>query len=385
MNIRLADADDLKTPADKTSAEDWNTGRNFRIKGKDAMRPNDESIIDDMSEQQSDIDATALADVGSFKERFIKQLETEIIGQKELLEDVLAAFFAEGHVLLTGAPGLGKTKLARVFAKSLDLKFERAQFTPDMTPSDLLGSTILQESSNGRFFEFQPGVIFANVLLADEINRTPPKTQAALLEAMQERQVTIGGKRRPIEPPFFVIATRNPIEQEGTYPLPEAQLDRFIFSLNVDYPKMTDEVEMALRQTSAPSEPLEFVASREQVAKYLSFVKQIHIPRRVAEYAVAIVRKTRPQAKNSSESTQQYVEWGASPRASIAILSVSKSYAAFDGRPTVAYEDVERAAIPVLRSRVKLNYLAQADGVTVDFIARQVLREVRAELKDKCN
>ena len=349
------------------------------------MKPNDDSVIDAMNDQQHEIDANTLAEFVAFKERFLERLESEIIGQRELLEDVLAAFFAEGHVLLTGAPGLGKTKLARAFAKSLDLKFERAQFTPDMTPSDLLGSTILQESASGRYFEFQPGVIFANVLLADEINRTPPKTLAALLEAMQERQVTIGGKRRPIEPPFFVVATRNPIEQEGTYPLPEAQLDRFIFSLNVDYPKAADEVEMALRQTSAPVESADFVATREQVAKHMSVVKQIFIPRRVAEYAVSIVRKTRPQAKNSSESTQQYVEWGASPRASIAILSVSKSYAAFAGRPAVAYEDVERAAIPVLRSRVKLNYLAQADGVTVDFLARQILREVRSELKDKNN
>ncbi len=327
-------------------------------------------------------DMRALARFVEFKKEFLGRLEREIVGQPRVLEDLLAAFFAGGHALLTGAPGLGKTRMARAIAQTLALKFSRVQFTPDLMPSDLLGSNILQATSSGeRLFEFLPGPIFTNVLLADEINRTPPKTQAALLEAMQERQVTVVGKRYELENPFFVLATQNPIEQEGTYLLPEAQLDRFLFSLTIDYPKASDEIDMALMTSGAEARNETHVVTREEALEYQALVRRVIVARRVAEYAVEIVRKTRPQTKNSAEATQQYVEWGAGPRASQAMLLAAKAYAAMSGRPTASYDDVERAAPNVLRSRVRLNYLAQADGMTVDFLVKMILREAREELE----
>lgn len=334
----------------------------------------------EINEREYDFDA--LKRFVEFKTGFVAQLEREIVGQSRVLEDLLAAFFAGGHVLLTGAPGLGKTRMARAIAKSLDLKFNRVQFTPDLTPSDLIGANILQATSTGeRLFEFLPGPIFTNVLLADEINRTPPKTQSALLEAMQERQVTVAGKRYELESPFFVIATQNPIEQEGTYLLPEAQLDRFLFSLKIDYPKASDEIDMALTTSGTETREIAHIVTREEVAESQALTRRVVVARRVAEYAVEIVRKTRPQMKNSAESTQQYVEWGAGPRASQGILLAAKAYAAMAGRPTASYDDVDRAAPNVLRNRVRLNYLAQADGMTVDFLVKMILREAREELE----
>ncbi len=334
----------------------------------------------EINEREYDFDA--LKRFVEFKTGFVAQLEREIVGQSRVLEDLLAAFFAGGHVLLTGAPGLGKTRMARAIAKSLDLKFNRVQFTPDLTPSDLIGANILQATSTGeRLFEFLPGPIFTNVLLADEINRTPPKTQSALLEAMQERQVTVAGKRYELESPFFVIATQNPIEQEGTYLLPEAQLDRFLFSLKIDYPKASDEIDMALTTSGIETREIAHIVTREEVAESQALTRRVVVARRVAEYAVEIVRKTRPQMKNSAESTQQYVEWGAGPRASQGILLAAKAYAAMAGRPTASYDDVDRAAPNVLRNRVRLNYLAQADGMTVDFLVKMILREAREELE----
>lgn len=329
----------------------------------------------------SESDSALLTQFREFKEALLNRLETEIYGQRKLLEEILAAMFAGGHVLLTGAPGLGKTRIVRSIARALSLRFSRIQFTPDLTPSDILGSNVLQETPlGGRIFEFLPGPIFANIILADEINRTPPKTQAALLEAMQEGQATVVGKQHELEPPFFVMATQNPIEHEGTYLLPEAQLDRFLFSLTIDYPKASDEVAMALGTTGEASGSISPTATCEDVLKYQGLVRRVVVPQRVAEYAVAIVRKTRPQTKISAESTQQYVEWGAGPRATQAILLGAKAFAALDGRPAVAFEDVDRAVPPALRSRITLNYLAQADGVTVDFLVRKILREAQMEL-----
>ena len=329
-------------------------------------------------------DVELLNKFGEFKNFLLQQLENEIFGQKQVLEEILAAVFAGGHVLLTGVPGLGKTHIVRLIANKLDLKFNRIQFTPDLTPSDVLGSEILQDSGlpGGRTFEFFSGPVFTNVLLADEINRTPPKTQSALLEAMQERQVTINGKKYELEAPFFVLATQNPIENEGTYPLPEAQLDRFLFSSKIDYPKASDEVEMALRTTGEMVSPAPSAISREELLTFQSLVRRIPISRTFAEYAVKIVRKTRPQTKISTDVTQQYVEWGAGPRASQALILGAKAFAAFAGRSVVALEDIERAAPPALRSRVVLNYLAQADGMDVDLLVRKVLREARLEFEE---
>ena len=328
-----------------------------------------------------DSDVDLLKHFTDFKSSLLQRLSEEIFGQDALLEEILAAIFVGGHVLLTGVPGLGKTHIVRTIAEALALNFNRIQFTPDLTPSDILGSNVLSESVHGgRVFDFLPGPIFTNIVLADEINRTPPKTQAALLEAMQEGQVTISGKRHELEPPFFVLATQNPIEHEGTYPLPEAQLDRFLFSLTINYPKATEEVAMALTTTREANSKLPPVVSRDDVLRFQKLVRRVVMPRVVAEHACTIVRKTRPQVKISTELTQKYVQWGAGPRATQAILLGAKAFAALDGRPSAAIEDVERAAPPALRSRVVLNYLAQAEGVTVDLLTYKILRETREEL-----
>lgn len=328
-------------------------------------------------------DVALLKQFGDFKDLFMKRLEREIVGQKPVLEEILAAVFAGGHVLLTGVPGLGKTHIVRLIANALDLKFGRVQFTPDLTPSDILGAEILQDSGlpGGRAFEFLPGPIFVNVLLADEINRTPPKTQAALLEAMQERQVTINGKQYKLDAPFFVLATQNPIENEGTYPLPEAQLDRFLFSSRIDYPKAAEEVEMVLRTTGEDVPSTSSTISREDLLKFQGLIRRIPVSKEAAEYAVRIVRKTRPQTKISTVATQEYVEWGAGPRASQALILGAKAFAACSGRSIVSLEDLERAAPPALRSRIVLNYLAQAEGMNVDLLIDKVLREVRTEFE----
>ncbi|MDO5309338.1 MAG: MoxR family ATPase [Planctomycetia bacterium] len=333
------------------------------------------------SDQVNPSDVEELKQFVAFKDALLERLGGEIVGQKRVLGEILAAFFAGGHVLLTGAPGLGKTSIVRAIAHALDLNFNRIQFTPDLTPSDILGGEILQESIEGRrrSLEFAPGPIFTNILLADEINRTPPKTQAALLEAMQENQVTINGRRYLLEAPFFVLATQNPIEHEGAYSLPEAQLDRFLFSTLIDYPTMREEVDMSLATTSVTTEPEPPTVSREQALKFQRLIRRVPVPKNVAEYAVKVVRKTRPQTKISCELTQQYVEWGAGPRASQSILLGAKAFAAFAGRTAVSYDDVDLAAAPALRSRVLLNYLAQADGITVDLLVGRILRQTRTE------
>lgn len=328
---------------------------------------------------ESDVDL--LKRFGEFKSVFLTSIENEIVGQRSVLEEILAAIFAGGHVLLTGVPGLGKTRIVRQISSALALKFNRIQFTPDLTPSDVLGTFVLQDSGlpNGRRLEFTPGPIFANILLADEINRTPPKTQSALLEAMQELQVTIGGQKYELESPFFVLATQNPIESEGTFTLPEAQLDRFLFSSKIDYPKSSDEVEMVLKTTGEASMSASPSVSREELLLFQGLVRRMPVPRTVAEYAVRIVRKTRPQTRISTEVTQQYVEWGAGPRASQALILGGKAFALFAGRSVVTIEDIERATLPVLRNRIILNYLAQAEGMTVDLLISKIVRETRDE------
>ncbi len=297
-----------------------------------------------------------------------------IIGQKTVVEELLIAMFAGGHCLLVGVPGLAKTLMIRTLADALDLSFNRIQFTPDLMPADITGTEVIQEdkASGARNFKFLPGPIFANVVLADEINRTPPKTQAALLEAMQEHQVTVGGVRHKLPEPFFVLATQNPIEQEGTYPLPEAQLDRFMFNVYVDYPDEEDEFSI-VRQTTAGAVPGVLKAlSYDEVASVQRFVRQVPVADHVIRYAMQFSRLTRRNQAAVPDFVQQYVSWGAGPRASQYLILAAKARAMLHGRAYVGVEDVQSVAKPVLRHRIITNFNAEAEGITPDEIIRRL-------------
>ena len=303
-----------------------------------------------------------------------------IIGQDEIVEHVFVCLLSRGHVLLIGVPGLAKTLLVRTLAEATHLKFSRIQFTPDLMPSDITGTEIIEEdtSTGKRAFRFVRGPIFANVVLADEINRTPPKTQAALLEAMQEHRVTAAGQTHPLGSPFFVLATQNPIEQEGTYPLPEAQLDRFMLNLWLDYPEFEQEVEVVRSTTSARLAEVHPVMDAEELLAYQDFIRQIPVADHVIEYAVRLVGRTRPGRNGSPDFVSNYLSYGAGPRASQYLILGAKALAVLDGRLTPLVEDVRRMAVPVLRHRIVANFNAEADGVsTVDIIDR-LLQDAKA-------
>ncbi|MEO1235978.1 MAG: MoxR family ATPase [Planctomycetota bacterium] len=305
-----------------------------------------------------------------------------IVGQDDVVTALLAAVFAEGHALLIGVPGLAKTLLVKTLAESLGWDFNRVQFTPDMMPADIIGMELLQEQSDGqRKMSFVPGPVFANLILADEINRTPPKTQAALLEAMQERQVTSMGTRHVLEPPFVVVATQNPIEQEGTYPLPEAQLDRFMLSLHLDYPSADEEERIVAETTGPPPEgnaggEASAVLSKDEVIGLQGLVRRVPAGGHVVSYAVALARATRPGSAAASPTAQQYVEWGAGPRAGQHLVLIGKALAMMDGEPAVTAEHVRRAAPHVLRHRVLPNFQAAGEGVTAGDIVAKVVEEI---------
>lgn len=306
-----------------------------------------------------------------------QELQKRIVGQEAVLRDLFVALLVQGHCLMIGVPGLAKTMIVKTFAAVLDLQFHRIQFTPDLMPSDITGSEIIEDTAEGgRLFRFVPGPIFTQLLLADEINRTPPKTQAALLEAMQERRVTIAGQTRDLPAPFFVLATQNPIEQEGTYPLPEAQLDRFMFNLRVGYPSSAEEVEILLRTTQDEEAPLQQVLNAAEILELQHAVRQIPVPRSVAEYAVRLVQATRPGEVGAPDFIARYLTWGAGPRASQYLALAGKSLAALDGRFNVAREDIQAAAPLVLRHRLITNYHAEADGLTVDKIITHLLAKI---------
>lgn len=315
-----------------------------------------------------------LAQVSGTYQNVAQEIKGRIIGQDEVIRDLFVALMVQGHVLMIGVPGLAKTLIVRSLAEILDLSFQRIQFTPDLMPSDITGTEILEESGGGkREFRFVPGPIFANLLLADEINRTPPKTQAALLEAMQERRVTVAGSTYVLPSPFFVLATQNPIEQEGTYPLPEAQMDRFMFNLRVDYPNRADEIQILQETTRESTTELRKVLAGADLLALQACVRQIPVPPSVAEYAVDLVQSTRPKNAASPDYIQRYVQWGAGPRASQYLALAGKALAVLDGRFNVAKEDIMASAKLVLRHRIISNYRAEADGVTVDDMIDRLL------------
>ncbi len=303
-----------------------------------------------------------------------KKLNTEIakviVGQEEVVNQVLISVFSKGHALLVGVPGLAKTLLVNTIADTLGLSFKRIQFTPDLMPSDIIGSEILDENRN---FKFIKGPLFANIILADEINRTPPKTQSALLEAMQERSVTAAGVRYTLDAPFFVLATQNPIEQEGTYPLPEAQLDRFMMNVWVDYPTFKEEVQVVKNTTSEKNTKANSIISAEEILFYQDLIRKIPVADNVVEYAVGLSTKTRPEGNMASDAIKKYISWGAGPRASQYLVLGAKCHAAIHGKFSPDIEDVRAVALPVLRHRIVRNYIAEAEGYTVEKIINSIL------------
>jgi MoxR-like ATPase len=319
-----------------------------------------------------------LAQVSGTYQSLAKELKQRIVGQDEIVRDLFVALMVQGHVLMIGVPGLAKTLIVRSLAEILDLTFQRIQVTPDLMPSDITGTEILDESAEGkREFRFVPGPVFANLLLADEINRTPPKTQAALLEAMQERRVTVAGSTYMLPSPFFVLATQNPIEQEGTYPLPEAQMDRFMFNLRVDYPSRGEEIQILQETTRDDVKTVSKVLKGEDLLALQHCVRQIPVPASVAEFAVDLVQATRPNSTASPDFIQKYVQWGAGPRASQYLALAGKALAVLDGRFNVAREDIVASAKLVLRHRMITNYRAEADRVTVDSLIDKLLAAMK--------
>ncbi len=306
-----------------------------------------------------------------------EELQKVIVGQNDVIEQIFAAIFTRGHCLLVGVPGLAKTLMVSTLARILDIGFKRIQFTPDLMPSDITGTNVLDEDEHGkRQFRFVEGPIFTNILLADEINRTPPKTQAALLQAMQEREVTVGQTTYTLPEPFFTIATQNPIEQEGTYPLPEAQLDRFMFNIKVDYPSLSEE-ELILSATTRNEKPeVRKVLSGRAILNLQKLVGSVAVSEYIIKYVARLVRSTRPKSDGAPDFVRELVDWGAGPRAGQFLIHGGKALAAMDGRFSVAIEDIRKVAIPVLRHRVSTNFQAQAEGMTTEDVIERLLREI---------
>ena len=323
------------------------------------------------------LDDNALLDqLAQARQTLLKEIDKTIIGQQPIIDHLLTALFAQGHCLLVGVPGLAKTLLISTVAQALDLDFSRIQFTPDLMPSDITGTEILEEDrgSGRKTFRFVKGPVFAQIILADEINRTPPKTQAALLQAMQEYEVSAAGETHRLKQPFFVLATQNPIEQEGTYPLPEAQLDRFFFSLFIDYPSREEEIAIVTQTTADAVPEIQPVLHGEHIVQLQGLVRRIPVAKRLMEYAVDLTRKTRPEDSMAPEFIRSGLRWGASPRAAQALILAAKSRAALQGRATPDIEDIRSVAIPVLRHRLVLSFSAEADGATPVKFIEQLLQ-----------
>ena len=311
------------------------------------------------------------------RDRFNMEISKRIVGQQEIIDHILIALLCRGHTLLVGVPGLAKTLLIKSIAELLDLNFSRIQFTPDLMPSDITGTEIIEEDHNTgkREFRFFKGPVFGNIILADEINRTPPKTQAALLEAMQEHMVTTAGQTYILEEPFFVLATQNPIEQEGTYPLPEAQLDRFMFNIMIDYPDFEEEVAIVKSTTSGIDNELNIIIDRGELLLYQDLVRRVPIADNVIEFAVDLVSKTRPQSDKAFAAVSGWIEWGAGPRASQYLVLGAKAKAVLDGRPAPEIDDIKAMARPVLRHRLITNFNAEAEGLSTDDILSILLED----------
>jgi MoxR-like ATPase len=326
---------------------------------------------------EADISIDRVAEVAARLER---ELAKAIVGQQRVIREILIAFLAGGHCLLRGVPGLAKTLLIKTLADAVDLRFNRIQFTPDLMPSDILGAEVIEEdrATGKRVIRFIRGPIFANIILADEINRTPPKTQAALLEAMQEYQVTVTGIRHDLDRPLFVLATQNPIEQEGTYPLPEAQLDRFMFNVVIEYPSADEERQILTMTTGTREARIQAVASGEEIERLHTVVRDVPAAENVVDRAARLVRATRPTGEEAPEFVRKWVRWGAGPRAGQALLLGAKARALLEGRAVADIEDVNAVALPVLRHRVLVNFQAEADGIDADEIVQRVLTHARA-------
>ena len=324
------------------------------------------------------VDLAELDELRSAHKQIREQISRQIVGQDDVVEQLLMAVFARGHCILEGVPGLAKTLMVHSLAQSLSLEFNRIQFTPDLMPSDITGTEVLYEDrqSGARELRFVPGPIFANLILADEINRTPPKTQAALLEAMQERQVTAGGHRHVLPNPFFVLATQNPIEQEGTYPLPEAQLDRFLFKIFITYPKPEEERRIYRITTGADEPEITAVLSGERISALQRLVRRVPVSDHCIDYAMDLVRATRGPEHGGPKYIGEWITWGAGPRAGQSLILASKARAALAGRPSVSVDDIRAIVLPVLRHRIVINYNAQAAGETSDSIIKRVLADV---------
>jgi MoxR-like ATPase len=319
-----------------------------------------------------------LSDLKKLHERMLAEFAKVIVGQREVLEELLITIFAGGHNLLEGVPGLAKTLMISTLSKLLSLPFRRIQFTPDLMPSDIVGTNVIEEdhTTGKRVMVFVPGPIFTNVLLADEINRTPPKTQAALLQAMQEKEVTAGGKTYRLNPPFFVLATQNPIDQEGTYPLPEAQKDRFLLNTFIKYPTLADEEDIVERTTSNLVPKVESVCDGPKLLHFQQLIRSIPVSKHVTGYAVDLVRATRPEEPGVPTFVKDQVGWGAGPRASQALIHCAKCHAALSGRVNVSCDDVRHLALPVLRHRILASFAAEAEGITTDTIIKRLLETI---------
>lgn len=334
-----------------------------------------------MSNVQNQIDPKKIAIVKEAYEKILAQLRKKVVGQTQVIEDLLTAVFSNGHCLMVGVPGLAKTLLVSSLAEALHLSFKRIQFTPDLMPSDITGTDVIQEDpdTHERKFQFLQGPIFANIVLADEINRTPPKTQAALMESMQERQVSIGRNTRPLPKPFFVLATQNPIEQEGTYPLPEAQQDRFLFLIWVDYPEGEDEMDIIDLVTAEKFGKIEPVVGAEEILEIQNLVLRMPVPEHVARYAWRLVRSTRPNTPEALDITNEWVQWGAGPRACIYLIKAAKTRAVLKGNLHVSIDDVKAVMHPVLRHRIIPNFVAQAEGYTSDKLIDMYIERIPAD------